>query len=48
LISHTAKVADEERLDGKYLLCTSDPSLSAGEVALGYKNLLEAERSFRT
>ena len=47
LILNTAKVAAEERLDGKYLLCTSDPSLPAGEVALGYKNLLEAERSFR-
>jgi transposase len=47
LILDTAKVADEERLDGKYLLSTSDPSLPAGEVALGYKNLLEAERAFR-
>ena len=47
LLVDTAKVADEERLDGKYLLCTSDPSLPAGEVALGYKNLLEAERAFR-
>ena len=37
----------ELRLDGKYLLATSDPVLPAGEVALGYKNLLEAERSFR-
>ena len=37
----------EERLDGKYLLSTSDPSLSAEDVALGYKQLLEAERSFR-
>jgi hypothetical protein len=26
---------------------TSDPDLSAGDVALGYKNLLEAERCFR-
>lgn len=33
--------------DGKYLLTTSDPTLSAGEIAPGYKNLLEAERSFR-
>jgi transposase len=32
---------------GKYLLATSDPDLSAEDVALGYKNLLEAERSFR-
>ena len=43
-----AKIAAESRLDGKYLLATSDPDLSAEDVALGYKNLLEAERSFRT
>src|SRR4051795_11607185 len=42
-----AKVQTEERLDGKYLLSTSDPDLSAEDVALGYKNLLEAERGFR-
>jgi transposase len=42
-----AKVASEERLDGKYLLSTSDPHLSAEDIALGYKNLLEAERGFR-
>jgi transposase len=42
-----AKIAAEERLDGKYLLTTSDPSLSAEDVALGYKQLMEAERSFR-
>jgi hypothetical protein len=42
-----AAVARESKLDGKYLLETSDPELSAGDVALGYKNLLEAERSFR-
>ncbi len=41
------KVAAEERLDGKYLLSTSDPDLTAEEIALGYKNLREAERSFR-
>uniref|UniRef100_UPI0039809C16 hypothetical protein n=1 Tax=Streptomyces sp. x-19 TaxID=2789280 RepID=UPI0039809C16 len=33
-----AKVAAEARLDGKYLLATSDPDLSAEDVALGYKN----------
>ncbi|MFG3656679.1 IS1634 family transposase [Streptomyces sp. NPDC047706] len=43
-----AKVAAEARLDGKYLLATSDPDLPAEDVALGYKNLLEAERAFRT
>ncbi|MEO3781613.1 IS1634 family transposase [Micromonospora sp. B11E3] len=43
-----AKVAAEARLDGKYLLATSDPDLPAEDIALGYKNLLEAERAFRT
>jgi hypothetical protein len=42
-----AKVRAEARLDGKFLLSTSDPDLSAEDVALGYKNLLEAERGFR-
>lgn len=46
LLDHQ-KIAAEEHLDGKYLLTTSDPSLSAEDVALGYKQLLEAERSFR-
>jgi hypothetical protein len=41
------KIAAEERLDGKFLLSTSDPHLSAEDVALGYKNLLEAEHGFR-
>jgi hypothetical protein len=43
-----AKVATEAKLDGKYLLATSDPTMSAEDVALGYKNLMEAERAFRT
>jgi len=47
LVIDRDKIAAEERLDGKYLLTTSDPSLSAEDVALGYKQLLEAERSFR-
>ena len=42
-----AAIRTEQRLDGKYLLSTSDPDLSAEDVALGYKNLLEAERGFR-
>jgi transposase len=41
------KVKAEQRLDGKYLIATSDPHISAEDVALGYKNLLEAERGFR-
>jgi transposase len=47
LVLDRTKIAAEERLDGKYLLSTSDPDLSAEDVALGYKNLLEAERGFR-
>jgi hypothetical protein len=43
-----AKVKAEATLDGKYLLATSDPDLTAEDAALGYKNLLEAERAFRT
>src|SRR4051812_5463524 len=47
LLIDRAKIKAEERLDGKFLLSTSDPDLSAEDVALGYKNLLEAERGFR-
>ncbi len=47
LVIDRAKVKAEERLDGKYLLATSDPDISAEDTALGYKNLLEAERGFR-
>ncbi len=42
------KVKQYEKLDGKYLLSTSDESLSAEDVALGYKQLMEVERAFRT
>jgi transposase len=37
----------EQHLDGKFLLRTSDPTLSAEDVALGYKQLLEIERAWR-
>jgi transposase len=47
LVLDRAKIRAEARLDGKFLLSTSDPDLSAEDVALGYKNLLEAERGFR-
>ncbi|MFV2064147.1 MAG: IS1634 family transposase [Chloroflexota bacterium] len=42
-----AAVAAEEKLDGKFLLRTSDPTLSAEDVATGYKQLLEVERAWR-
>jgi transposase len=47
LVIDRAKVTAEQRLDGKDLLATSDPDISAEDTALGYKNLLEAERGFR-
>jgi hypothetical protein len=37
----------EANLDGKYLLRCSDPHLSAADIALGYKQLLEVERGWR-
>ncbi len=42
-----AAVRRESHLDGKFLLRTSDPTLSAEDVALGYKQLLEVERGWR-
>jgi hypothetical protein len=37
----------EQGLDGKYLLRSSDPQLSAEDIALGYKQLLVVERGWR-
>jgi transposase len=45
-IDHAA-IKAEERLDGKYLLRCCDPKLSAEDIALGYKQLLEVERGWR-
>jgi hypothetical protein len=39
-----AAIKREANLDGKYLLRTSDPTLSTEDIALGYKQLLEVER----
>jgi transposase len=43
-----ALLDEEAKLDGKFLLSTTDPSLSAEDVALGYKQLFEVENAFRT
>jgi len=40
-------IGAETKLDGKYLLRSSDPKLSAEDIALGYKQLLEVERGWR-
>jgi len=45
-VDHAA-TRNEERLDGKYLLRSSDPKLSTEDIALGYKQLLEVERGWR-
>jgi transposase len=42
-----AKIKAEARLDGKYLLRCSDPTLSAEDIALGYQQLLQVERGWR-
>jgi hypothetical protein len=43
-----AAINTEANLDGKYLLRTSDPTMSTEDIALGYKQLLEVERGWRT
>ena len=40
-------ITAEAKLDGKYLLRCSDPKLSAEDIALGYKQLLQVERGWR-
>ena len=42
-----ARAKAEENLDGKYLLRTSDPKMTAEDIALGYKQLLEVERGWK-
>jgi hypothetical protein len=43
-----AQAREAERPKGKYLLRTSDDTLNAEDVALGYKQLIEVEDAFRT
>ena len=47
LVLNRDMVLREERLDGKYLIHTSDQRLSTEEVALGYRQLLQVERGWR-
>ena len=42
-----AAVGAEAHLDGKFLLRSSDPTLSAEDIALAYKQLLQVERGWR-
>jgi len=47
LLVDRAVVEREGHLDGKYLMRSSDPTLTADEIALGYKQLLQVERGWR-
>jgi hypothetical protein len=47
LVIDRAKVKAEEQIDGKFLISSSDDSLSAAEIALYYKQLMEVERAWR-
>ena len=42
-----AKINAEANFDGKYVLRSSDPKMTAEDIALGYKQLLEVERGWR-
>ena len=42
-----AKVKADSLLDGKFLLSSSDDTLSAEDIVLGYKQLMDVERCFR-
>lgn len=42
-----AKITTEANLDGKYLLRTSHPTMTAEDIALGYKQLLQVEHAWR-
>jgi len=37
----------EAHLDGKFLLRSSDPTLTGEDIALGYKQLLQVKRAWR-
>jgi len=42
------KVAEESRYDGKFLIETSDDTLSLSDIVMGYKQLNDVEQAFRT
>ena len=43
-----ARVQEDERLDGKYVLLTNELDLEATELVLGYRDMWRAERAFRS
>jgi transposase len=43
-----SRLRDETRYDGKYLIESSDDTLSISDIVLGYKQLYDVEHAFRT
>ena len=43
-----AKIREYEKLDGKFVVHSNDDSLSAQDLALGYKQLMRVEECWRT
>lgn len=43
-----ARIRDDAKLDGKHLISSSKEELIAEDLALGYKQLMDGERGFRT
>ena len=43
-----AKIQQEAKYDGKFVVTTNDPDLSAEDAGLGYKSLLMIESCFRS
>jgi len=41
------KVSQEERLDGKFVVYSNDDTLTASDLALGYKQLIRVEQGWR-
>lgn len=47
LVVDRAKAREEQHLDGKFLISSSDDELTAAEIAIYYKQLKEVERAWR-
>ncbi len=45
---HQAAVAEAARLDGKFVVYSNDDTLSAADLALGYKQLQRVESAWRS
>ena len=48
LAINRAAVRDAEKRDGKFVVHSNDDTLTAEDLALGYKQLMEVERAWRT